>query len=247
VTDPRLAPLPVAAPGAQILVHEGARQAIERRLREAFGGPVQLAVTDNRRRMVTHARLGRTLRVRVHLMFLGAPESVVDALVRFVISADREASRRIGLFIEANAHRIRAARPVVGPLNARGRVHDLSLILDRVNARYFGGQVSEVAISWGRNRTPPRDRRASIKLGSYSAMQRLVRVHPVLDRRWVPLYFVEYIVYHELLHHVIPAVHDCGRALFHSSEFARFERDFRHYERSIEWERRNIERLLRAR
>ena len=44
VSDPRLAPVAVAARGAQILVHEGARQAIERRLREAFEGAVQLAV-----------------------------------------------------------------------------------------------------------------------------------------------------------------------------------------------------------
>ena len=247
MSDPRLGALPVVASGPQILVHEGARQAIERRLEGAFGGAVRLAVTDNRRRMITHHRVKGTLRVRIHLMFLGAPEPVVDALVRFVIGNEREASQLLGRYIDASAHRIRAAREVAGPLRARGRFHDLELSLARVNQRYFGGNVGEVHITWGRRSEPRELRRVSIKLGSYSAAQRLIRVHPALDRTWVPRYFVEYIIYHELLHHVIPAVQDCGRALFHSPEFVHHEREFRHYERSIAWERKHIGRLLSAR
>ena len=107
--------------------------------------------------------------------------------------------------------------------------------------------MGEVHITWGRRSEPRQPRRVSIKLGSYSAAQRLIRVHPALDRKWVPRYFVEYIIYHELLHHVIPAVQDCGRALFHSPEFVHHEREFLHYERSIDWERKHIGRLLVAR
>jgi predicted metal-dependent hydrolase len=247
VSDPRLGALPVVASGPQILVHEGARQAIERRLGAAFEGAVRLAVTDNRRRMITHLRLRGTLRVRIHLMFLGAPEQVVDSLVRFVVDGDREASKLLGRYIDANAHRIRAAREVAGPLRSRGRYHDLEIVLARVNQRYFGGNIGEVRITWGRRSEPRELRRVSIKLGSYSAAQRLIRVHPALDRNWVPRYFVEYIIYHELLHHVIPAVQSCRRALFHSPEFLHHEREFRHYERSIAWERKHIDRLLRAR
>src|SRR5689334_21842969 len=78
------APLHFVAPGGpQIFIHEGARQALERRLWAAFGGPVQLAVTDNRRRMITHTHVRGTLRVRVHMMFLGAEERVLQALVDY--------------------------------------------------------------------------------------------------------------------------------------------------------------------
>jgi hypothetical protein len=62
----------------------------------------------------------------------------------------------------------------------------------------------------------------------------------------VPRYFVSYIVYHELLHHLIPAVRVAGRAVLHPAEFSRREQEFRHYERAITWEQKNIERLLRA-
>ena len=67
--------------GPQILIHEGARQTLERRLELAASGPVQLAVTDNRRRMITHTQVRGTLRVRIHMMFLGAPDRIQQALV----------------------------------------------------------------------------------------------------------------------------------------------------------------------
>jgi hypothetical protein len=75
----------------------------------------------------------------------------------------------------------------------------------------------------------------------------LIRVHPVLDKDWVPRYFVEYIVYHELLHHLIPTVRIGGVNVLHPSEFGAREREFRHYARALAWERKHIDRLLRSR
>jgi hypothetical protein len=185
--------------GPRIFVHEGARQALERRLSLASRGPVQLAVTDNLRRMVTRTRVRGTLSVRVHMMFLGAPEPVRQALVDYVVHGDRHASKVLGAFIEANQYRIRASQPVKRPLVTRGRHHDLAPILEDVGARYFPGQVSDVLITWGRRTRPRGDARRTIKLGSYSTTERLVRLHPALDRSWVPRYFLACIVYHELL------------------------------------------------
>jgi hypothetical protein len=249
IPDPRLTQLPLkfVALGPQIFVHEGARQALERRMEMAFGGPVQLAVTDNRHRMVTHTSSKGRLRVRIHMMFLGAPERVVEALVRYVVREDRQASQIVGEFIETNSHRIRAWRAVTGPLRTRGRVHDLLAIQNELNERYFGGTMSDVLITWGRRTRPPGKDRTSIKLGSYSAIERLIRIHPVLDNEWVPRYFVSYIVFHEMLHHVIPAVRMGRRAMLHTPEFNRREREFRHYERAIAWEAKHLHRLLRAR
>ncbi|MGC4087460.1 MAG: hypothetical protein QM756_06135 [Polyangiaceae bacterium] len=249
VPDPRVVPLqlPLLTPGGpQIFVHEGARQALERRFMAAFGGPVQLAVTDNRRRMVTHTHSRGMLQVRVHMMFLGAPDRVRDALVAYVVHSDQGASQIVGDYIDQNLHRIRASRPVPGPLKTQGEVHDLVAILGDLNAEYFGGALSDVLVTWTRRtkRAPGRARK-SIKLGTYSAVERLVRIHPVLDKPWVPRYFVAFIVYHELLHHVVPAQRVGRRTLLHSPEFCSREREFRHYERAMAWERKHIDRLLR--
>ena len=102
-------------------------------------------------------------------------------------------------------------------------------------------------VSWGRHTRPRGKQRGTIKLGSYSATERLIRVHPALDHEWVPRYFVSYIVYHELLHHLIPAVVDGGRISLHCPAFTRREREFRHYERALEWEQKHLGRLLRCR
>ncbi|HEV8548989.1 MAG TPA: hypothetical protein VGQ57_08175 [Polyangiaceae bacterium] len=246
IPDPRHTNIPFdfsALGQSRIFIHEGARQALERRLELAFGGPVQLAVTDNLRRMVSHARVRGTRRVRVHMMFLGAPERVRLALVEYVVRGNREASGVLGKYIEDNNHRIRASRPVVGPLHTRGRSHDLAEVLADVNARYFAGAMGDVLVTWGRRTRPLKEARSTIKLGSYSATERLIRVHPALDRDWVPRYFVSYIVFHELLHHVIPPV----PGSLHPPALLQREREFRFYERALAWEQKHIERLLKSR
>jgi hypothetical protein len=241
---------PYASP--RLFVHEGARQALERRLRAASSGPVILSITDNRHSMITHRVQRGILHARVHHMFLDAPSSIVDCLVRYVTKGDREASALLGDYIDSNGFRLARRRRNV-PLVAKGKHHDLLRLFQDMNDRYFGGNVNAV-VTWGQRGTvsrrggrgPSRGQRKTIKLGSYSAVDRLVRVHPALDQKWVPRYFVAYIVYHEMLHHVIPASRGLGRVNFHPPEFREREREFRHFERALDWEKRHVGRLLRT-
>jgi hypothetical protein len=233
---------PSAAP--RLFVHEGARQSLERKLRAASPGPVILSITDNRHSIITHRMQRGILHARVHHMFLDAPTFVVDALVRYVTRGDRDASATLGDYIDANGFRL-ARRKRNAPLITRGKHHDLLDLFQQLNDRYFGGSVNAL-ITWGKRSTSRSRYRRTIKLGSYSAVDRLVRVHPALDQRWVPRYFVAYIVYHEMLHHVIPGSRGLGRVNLHPLEFKEREREFRHFERAIEWEKRHVGRLLRA-
>ena len=57
------------------------------------------------------------------------------------------------------------------------------------------------AITWGARTGRPK-RRNSIKMGSYSVEDRLIRIHRSLDRVFVPRFFVAWIVFHEMLHQV---------------------------------------------
>jgi hypothetical protein len=233
---------PSAAP--RLFVHEGARQALERKLRGAFPGPVILSITDNRHSIITHRVQRGVLHARVHHMFLDAPGYVVDALVRYVTRGDREASATLGDYIDANGFRL-ARRKRNAPLITRGKHHDLLDLFEQLNDRYFGGAVNAL-ITWGKRSTSQSRHRRTIKLGSYSAVDRLLRVHPALDQRWIPRYFVAYIVYHEMLHQVIPGSRGLGRVNLHPPEFKEREKDFRHFERAIEWEKKHVARLLRS-
>jgi hypothetical protein len=232
----------------RLFVHEGARQALERKLTAAYPAPVNLSITDNRQSIISHSIMGGVLRVRIHHMFLDAPPSVLDALVRYVTDADRDASVLVGHYIEANAGRLaRRSRQV--PLVTKGKHHDLLDIFQDVNERYFDGTLNAL-ITWGSTKRMRGGRRANprrtIKLGSYTAVDRLIRVHPSLDRTWVPRYFVAFIVYHEMLHHVMPSTRGNGRRNLHPPEFLAREREFRYYERATGWEKGHISRLLRS-
>src|SRR5579862_1442642 len=127
--------LPAMSPS--LFVHEGARQALERKLRVAFPGPVILSITDNRHSIITHRVQKGVLHARVHHMFLDAPPAVVDALVRYVTRGDRDASATLGDHIDDNGFRL-ARRKRNAPLVTKGRHHDLLELFEGINERYFG-------------------------------------------------------------------------------------------------------------
>ncbi|AKU95913.1 hypothetical protein AKJ09_02577 [Labilithrix luteola] len=249
-----------------LFVHEGARQALERRLKAACPGrPVILSITDNRHSIISHSTRHGVLHARVHHMFLDAPPRVVEALARYVARGDRKASMLVGQYIDASGSRLARRRPRAIPLVAKGKHHDLLAIFSELNERYFDGGCHAL-ITWGRKAgrkavEGKATARKTIKLGSYAHLERLIRIHPVLDKPWVPRYFVEYVVYHEMLHHMIPTARGSVRAstsnlasakgqlarrVLHPPEFLERERHFRKYERALDWERRHIGRLLRA-
>jgi hypothetical protein len=245
VPDPRHTPLELIFPSGhpQIFVHEGARQALERRLSQAHHRPVLLSMTDNRRNMISFSQHGGVLHARIHHMFLDAPGLVQDALIQYVVKADRTASQLVSRYIHDNGFRIRASRPVLAPLDTQGKVHDLLPLFRSLNDKYFGGAV-DALITWGKR--AGKGPRRSIKLGSYSATERLIRIHPALDKGWVPRYFVNFIVFHEMLHHVIPSSQGSGRRMLHPPVFRERERDFRDFERALAWEKAHVSRLLRS-
>jgi hypothetical protein len=225
------------------------RLAVARRMADELSGqlgePVKLTVHDNRSTMVSFRRSGGSLQFRVHHMFLDAPGEVLRALGAFAGTARgaaarrREASRRIDQFVRAQRDRIGAPR--VGRLQPRGRVHDLAAIFERLNASQFEGLV-EARIGWGAVR--PGERRRTVKTGVYLHDARVIRIHPTLDRPEVPEYYVAAVVFHEMLHQVVPVHERNGRRVVHGAEFRRRERAYVDFQRSREWERQNLRLLL---
>jgi hypothetical protein len=202
-----------------------------------------LKLTENRHTIISVQRGRDFYRVRVHRMFAGAEPRLVRALARYVVHNDARASALLSEFIEGNQHLIRKQPPQTRRmvLRTQGQAHDLAAIFDRLNRRYFEGK-HQAQITWGPARKHAQQR--SIKVGSYSLEDRLIRVHPALDNDTVPDYFLDWIVFHEMLHgkHAIREVG--GRRCFHSPEFSREERQFPGYGRARLWEKANLDRLL---
>jgi hypothetical protein len=177
-------------------------------------------------------------------MFLHAPVPVVRAVARGLRRSSRRADGEVRRFMNENLHRVRKAQRPLPPLVTRGRVHDLGLVYRRLNERFFAS-VLQVPVTWGRG--GGRARRSGLTFGSYDPVLGLIRIHPVLDRREVPLYFLESVVYHEMLHHHLGGVPDAmGRTVYHTRAFREAEARYPWHRQALAWEKENLPRLLRA-
>ncbi len=131
------------------------------------------------------------------------------------------------------------------PLCHEGRYFDLRAVFDKLNAQYFYKKpLRNYTITWGRRRrlAPV----AYFVFGTIQEEDRLIRIHPRLDAPFVPMWFLEYVVYHEMLHSVVADEYtESGRRKVHTAEFQRREQEFPHYRRARRWEDENLARFLR--
>jgi len=129
-------------------------------------------------------------------------------------------------------------------LETEGRYFDLRSVFDKLNARHFSNRLRGYKVVWGRKR---RERpKEYFIFGTIQEEDRVIRINPWLDQKFVPLWFFEYIVYHEMLHAVVPdKPQGNGRRCVHTEEFNRREREFRFYKRARRWEDENLARFLR--
>ena len=93
----------------------------------------------------------------------------------------------------------------------RGVHHDLAASFDRVNAEYFKGTMSRPHLVWSRTF-------AARKFGHYDHAHDTVMVNAVLDRKTVPEFAVDLIVYHELLHKQLGITWKNNRIAAHTAE-----------------------------
>jgi hypothetical protein len=111
--------------------------------------------------------------------------------------------------------------------------HHLESLADEVHRTYFF-KYPPLPVRWGQQIS--RKKRRSIRLGSYNHHTTEVRIHPILNAPGVPYFFVQSVIYHEYLHHVLGP--------HHNRRFHQAERKFRHHRESQEWIRRNLFSLL---
>jgi len=126
----------------------------------------------------------------------------------------------------------------------QGRHFNLREIFDKMNARYFGDRFKDYRIEWGRRR---KERPTNeIVFGTIQEEDRLIRIHPLMDRAFIPRWFVEYVVYHEMCHAVVKDKYTkSGKRIVHHEAFFERERKFRWFKRAKRWEGENLGRFLR--
>src|ERR1700681_1057037 len=123
-------------------------------------------------------------------------------------------------------------QPLPLPLPEDGH-HHLQSLAAEIHRSYFV-KVPPLRVRWGHQII--RKRRHSIRLGSYNHTTTEIRIHPLLNASHIPAYFIQSIIHHEYLHHILGPSHN---RRFHANE-----RRFRYYRESKEWIRRHLFLLL---
>lgn len=209
------------------------KESVESYLAEAIRMPLSLTITDNSTSMISCRHCRDIVLLRLHRMFLIAGHDVLDELAAFIMRKTRS-TPLVRAFINDNADQIRRVPPGSKTLRTHGRQHNLRKMFDEINEQYFGRRVS-AGITWGAK--GPRRYARTRTLGSYSSDDNIIRLNPILDSKRVPKYFVEFVLYHEMLHADIGIEGKNGGRSRHSNAFKKREQMFRHYKRAMKWER----------
>lgn len=197
--------------------------------------PVALTITDNSSSVLSAKSKGETLYIRLHRIFLEAGAEVIAEVAEF-IKRKRGKTPLISSFIKERRSELKKKAPQRQNICTRGRHYDLKDIFNSVNMAYFKGTISST-ITWGKKSPSYAVRKRT--LGSYTSYTNAIRINPVLDNKKIPAYFVEFVVYHEMLHAHIGVKNKNGRRSMHSKEFREQERIFKDYEKASIWEKTN--------
>ena len=203
-------------------------------LENASSKKLSIVITDNSTSMLSIKEKKGVVNIRLHRMFLCAGNDVLNEVADY-IKRKRKKTPLIREFINRHTHSLKKIQPRKITIRTEGRYHDLNEIYASVNQEYFGGKIS-ASITWGARR--PKQSAAKRTLGSYSYLSNIIRINPQLDSIKVPRYYMEFLVYHEMLHADIGLKNKNNRRIVHSGEFKKREKECRQYIKAVEWEKK---------
>lgn len=209
---------------------------MKQRLCKHSGFDLDIILNENRCSMLTVlGKRGRWAKLSLHRMFLDAPEDVLTAIAAYIKEKDEASFQIIRSYISSMRHRVDYShRLKTSSLYTRGKVYDLQEIYDEVNWEYFQGKL-KLWITWFDRSNKKRGSR--VVFGQYLNALKLIKINKMLDDAAFPKYFLDFIVYHEMLHHKIPSYLDeKGVLRVHSKEFKEKERAFKQYKQAKAWE-----------
>jgi len=146
----------------------------------------------------------------------------------------REYSMAPDVMRSSDIARKRRGRKMIS--SAQGNAYDLEKMFSKLNRRYFDSSLEKPTLTWSQRKT------RSI-LGHHDRVYETITISKSLDSAQVPDWFVEFILYHEMLHIKHAARMINGRRYYHTAAFRQDERRFARYEEAQRW----LEQVARQR
>jgi predicted metal-dependent hydrolase len=180
---------------------------------------------------------------KVSLYFRNAPPHILEIVALILISKvyRRKVDSALRRIYRSYSHDLQKKIP--GPSKRslsryvpRGKYYNLQEIFDRLNRDFFSGEISPVRTGWSLTRSYRR-------LGFYDDRRKLLVISRVFDHKKVPEQVIRFLVYHEMLHIIIPERMGRHRRILHSAEFRRREKQFPGFHEIEVWIKRNLPHL----
>lgn len=216
-----------------------------RKLESFSGKKIKVKINDNHSTMLSVRWGADCTRVSLHRMFLQAPKNVMDELACYIKQGTKIIPAPVRFFIEDNMKNLDYSHSIKQELLcSQGTVYNLKKIYNALNQEYFDNKLN-LSITWfGKHNKRGRSR---ITFGLYQDPLKLIKIHRVLDSPTIPEYLVQYVVYHEMVHHVCPSYRDENDIhRIHSKEFKRKEEQFSHYQLAQQWIKQNQQYLFKG-
>ncbi|NNE67726.1 MAG: M48 family peptidase [Pyrinomonadaceae bacterium] len=177
--------------------------------------------------------------VRISDTFENAPESAHRALAYILVgkllnkNIPSELRNIYKRFVQEDSFaalalekkRLRGTKRITSPVGER---FDLEEVFRKLNAEYFDRDLEMPELSWS-------ERPTFRRLGHHDEAHNTIIISRSLDKRGVPEFVLEFVMYHEMLHVFHPPVYKNGRRHVHTPAFKADEQRFLFYEEAEEW------------
>lgn len=197
------------------------------RLKKLVKTPIEIKIKENRSSYISCRKVANGFLLFLHKDFLSAEIEVIEAVSDF-IKGKKGKMPIIKEFIYRNENdKIYSLDEK--KLCFKGKVYDLKEIFRVLNEKYFDKKL-DLYITWAKK--PRYKKFRHITFGSYIKNLKLIKINKILDDEKIPKYFIDFIVYHEMLHYIYPVKMEDGKRKIHGEDFKKAEKKFFLYKKA---------------
>lgn len=203
----------------------------------------QIRITENTTRMLSFSKKEKYTAVSLHKIFLNAPQTIIEELFSYIKNPRKRLSALVKNFINEEIKKLDYRDRVIQPkLISKGEFHDLEKIYTSIERDFFFPPL-HLPVTWfGKAESFSK---TQIVFGKFHPTLRMIKIHRRLDQHFVPEEVVAFIMYHEMLHAVIPPVSlPSGKQQIHTEAFKRRERLFPRYREIENWLKSYTENMI---
>lgn len=206
------------------------------------GLKISIEFTDNRKHILkikpdkTNSRI-----IEINSILTDVPDEIIEAITNFIRGNNKKSSRTI---ILRYVRKVLSEKVQTRKMNmsAVGSVYNLNDIFEKLNSKYFNGLISS-RITFGKNYRSIKKR--SIVFGTYDPQKNIIRINRALDNAIIPEFFVEYIVFHEMLHACMYFSGISAVSMGHSRKFRSKEKIYPFLEKAKKWKKENLKFFIK--